>query len=116
LTCRPWSYYRERVAAAAAGRLAVAKEEVSVARLAFFGIVLAAALTWTSVALAGEPGAEIHGGTAGGLGGAVGGTGTGSGALPFTGLDLALVVLAGVALVGLGLALRRTTRASAGAS
>jgi hypothetical protein len=37
-----------------------------------------------------------------------------SGSLPFTGLDLGIVVALAVGLTGLGLALRRATRTSAG--
>jgi hypothetical protein len=36
--------------------------------------------------------------------------GADTGSLPFTGLELGLVVLAGIGLVALGLAMRRTTR------
>jgi hypothetical protein len=39
-----------------------------------------------------------------------GGQAGGAGSLPFTGLELGLVVLAGIGLVALGLAMRRTTR------
>jgi hypothetical protein len=37
-------------------------------------------------------------------------TSSGSGTLPFTGLDIGLIALAGVALVGTGLVIRRTNR------
>ena len=40
------------------------------------------------------------------------GTGTSSGGLPFTGLDLALSLAAGAGLLGAGLALRRASRSS----
>jgi len=43
-----------------------------------------------------------------------GGSGS-SGSLPFTGLDIVLIALGGVALVGTGLLIRRTTRSDASA-
>jgi hypothetical protein len=46
---------------------------------------------------------------------AVAGQDAGSGSLPFTGLEVGLVALAGIGLLALGFAMRRTTRGSPGA-
>ena len=76
------------------------------------GGVLAYLVT-ASVALAQDPTQSGYGGTGGNIQGGVegGGTGTGSGSLPFTGLDLMLLVGAGVLLLAAGLTLRRVGRA-----
>jgi hypothetical protein len=78
------------------------------------GGVLAYLVT-ASVALAQDPTQSGYGGTGGNIQGGVEGGGTGggsgSGSLPFTGLDLLLLVGAGVLLVAAGLTLRRVGRA-----
>jgi len=77
------------------------------------GGVLAYLVT-ASVALAQDPTQSGYGGTGGNIqGGVEGGTGggTASGSLPFTGLDLMLLVGAGVLLLAAGLTLRRVGRA-----
>ena len=71
-------------------------------------------LATASVALAQDPTQSGYGGTGGNIqGGVEGGTGggTASGSLPFTGLDLMLLVGAGVLLLAAGLTLRRVGRA-----
>lgn len=78
-----------------------------------------AALLFAGSAYAGTPGEDAYGGQAGqelqGPGGAaptsgVGATGTGGGTLPFTGLQLSLMLVAGAGLIGTGLAVRRVAR------
>jgi len=84
-------------------------------RLWVIGSGVLAYLVTASVALAQDPTQSGYGGTGGNIQGGVegGGTGggTGSGSLPFTGLDLLLLVGAGVLLVAAGLTLRRVGRA-----
>lgn len=71
--------------------------------VAGFGL---AVLTWVPVALAQSPAVSGYGGVGGEVQGDVGGSG-GSGALPFTGLDLGLLVVGGLVLVVAGLTLRK---------
>ncbi|MGH2449744.1 MAG: hypothetical protein ACRDGE_00425 [Candidatus Limnocylindria bacterium] len=76
-----------------------------------FAVALAIGLTWVSVAVAQDPDQTGYGGAAGNVQGQVeGGASGGGGALPFTGLDLLLLVAAGALLLGAGLALRRLGR------
>lgn len=79
-------------------------------RLAAFASVLLAYLVTASVALAQNPTEGGYGGTAGNIQGDVQGGGSG-GSLPFTGLDLVLLVGAGALLLAAGLTLRRVGRA-----
>jgi hypothetical protein len=71
---------------------------------------LLATLVFPAVALAGNQSATL--GDGGGAQGAL--SGGGEGTLPFTGLNLVLIVLAGIALIGTGVLLRR--RSGSGAS
>jgi len=85
-----------------------------VKRLYVMGGGVLAYLATASVALAQDPTQSGYGGTGGNIqGGVEGGTGggTASGSLPFTGLDLMLLVGAGVLLLAAGLTLRRVGRA-----
>jgi hypothetical protein len=78
-----------------------------VRRLAAFASSVLVYLVMASVALAQEPTQSGYGGTGGNIQGDVEGSG---GALPFTGLDLLLLVGAGVLLLAAGFALRRVGR------
>jgi hypothetical protein len=80
-----------------------------VRRVWAFAVALAIGLTWVSVAVAQDPDQTGYGGAAGNVQGQVEG-GASGGALPFTGLDLLLLVAAGALLLGAGLALRRLGR------
>jgi hypothetical protein len=82
-----------------------------VKRLYVIGGGVLAYLVTASVALAQDPTESGYGGTGGNIqGGVEGAGGTGSGSLPFTGLDVLLILGVGGALVGAGLATRRLTR------
>lgn len=85
-----------------------------VKRLYVMGGGVLAYLVMASVALAQDPTQSGYGGTGGNIQGGVqggAGGGTGSGSLPFTGLDLLLLVGAGVLLLAAGLTMRRVGRA-----
>jgi hypothetical protein len=85
-----------------------------VKRLYVMGGGVLAYLATASVALAQDPTQSGYGGTGGNIQGGVEGStggGTGSGSLPFTGLDLLLLVGAGVLLLAAGLTMRRVGRA-----
>lgn len=84
-----------------------------VKRLYVIGGGVLAYLATASVALAQDPTQSGYGGTGGNIQGGVEGIGgaTGSGSLPFTGLDLLLLVGAGALLLAAGLTLRRVGRA-----
>jgi hypothetical protein len=90
-------------------------------RLALITAVVAVALAFTAPAYGQTAVGDAYGGSGGGILGAVSGGGGGgsapskvvtaeSGSLPFTGLDLGLLALGGVALVGVGVGLRRFAR------
>jgi len=77
-------------------------------RLGASAAVVFGGLALVPLALAQQP--TSGAGEGGGVQGAVGGGGT-NGALPFTGLDVLFIVLAGLALLVLGLGLRAASRA-----
>ena len=88
-------------------------------RLALFATGLLAALALPAVALAENMSSSVSDGTAaqdavssGVLGTSGDGGGGVSGTLPFTGLNLALIVAVGVALIATGFLLRRRTAKS----
>lgn len=75
-------------------------------RLTAFASCALAYLVTASVALAQDPTQSGYGGTGGNIQGDV----EGGGSLPFTGLDLLLLVGAGVLLLAAGFTLRRVGR------
>jgi hypothetical protein len=77
-----------------------------VKRFAALASGVIAYLVMASVALAQQPTQSGYGGTGGNIQGDV----EGGGSLPFTGLDLLLLVGAGVLLLAAGFALRRVGR------
>jgi hypothetical protein len=94
-------------------------------RLALLMAVVAVALALAAPAFAQSPTSDTYAGKGGGIVGTVNsGNGpsasapqqvqvassNGSGSLPFTGLDIGLLALGGVALVGVGIGLRRFAR------
>jgi len=82
--------------------------------LKIFGGVALATLVLPALALAQDPAVGGYGGPGGNAQNDVAGAGGGvAGALPFTGLDLALMVAAAIMLVGAGLLMRRYGRARA---
>lgn len=76
-------------------------------RLTAFASAVFASLVMASVALAQDPTQSGYGGTGGNIQGDV----EGGGSLPFTGLDLVLLVGAGALLLAAGFTLRRVGRA-----
>lgn len=76
-------------------------------RLTAFASAVLASLVMASVALAQDPTQSGYGGTGGNIQGDV----EGGGSLPFTGLDLVLLVGAGALLLAAGFTLRRVGRA-----
>ena len=90
-------------------------------RAAGVAAALMSFLMMVPVALAQDPteggyGGEAPGGQLGGGAGGAGGAGVGgetaSGALPFTGLDIVFLLLAGALLIGVGLTMRRLGKVS----
>ncbi|HEX7290074.1 MAG TPA: hypothetical protein VF250_03005 [Conexibacter sp.] len=92
-------------------------------RLALLMAVVAIALAAAAPAYAGNAVSDTYAGRGGGIVGTVdSGNGptastpqqvqntSGNGSLPFTGLDIGLLALGGVALVGVGIVLRRVAR------
>jgi hypothetical protein len=87
---------------------------VALLSLAFTGSAFAQSATenaYSGIAGVQQFGGGGGGGGAGGEEAVVSGTSS-SGSLPFTGLDVGLIVLAGVALVGTGLVIRRVSQPS----
>lgn len=79
-------------------------------KTAALAVMATAWLLTASDAFAALPAGRGYGGQAGGVQGEI--AGAGGGALPFTGLDLTLLVLGSLLLVVVGITLRRGTRAS----
>ena len=87
-------------------------------RLWVAAVSVIAFLASASVALAQDPTGRVYGGNGGQISGELGGGGSlgsqassGSGSLPFTGLDLLFFFAAGAVLIAVGLGLRRLARA-----
>jgi hypothetical protein len=79
-------------------------------RLGASAAVILTVLAVAPMALAQQPSSGL--GEGGGVQGAVGGGGGGgAGTLPFTGLNVLFIVLAGIALLALGFGLRAASRA-----
>lgn len=71
-----------------------------------------AALVAAPAALAGtDPSSSVYAGVAGNVQGGIAGASPSGGALPFTGLNLALIVVGGLALIATGVLLRRRSAA-----
>lgn len=81
--------------------------------IVFLTAVIAAALSFTAVALAATPADKVYGGTGGNVQQDVSGEVAGAGTLPFTGLDLLLMVVAASLLLGAGMTIRRVARVKA---
>jgi hypothetical protein len=83
-----------------------------VKRLVIIGTCVVTALTvWAPVALAQQSSVDGYGGGAGGIQSDV--EGGGGGSLPFTGLDLGLLIGGGLLLLAVGFGLRRLSRGNA---
>jgi hypothetical protein len=81
-----------------------------VRHFAAVGAFLTGALVFAPLAFAQQPSSGL--GAGGGVQGAVGGGAAGGGgSLPFTGLDLAFLVIGGLTLLAVGASLRRLSRA-----
>lgn len=81
--------------------------------MVFGGSILVAVLSFTAAALAASPADGVYGGEGGNVQGDVSGDVAAAGALPFTGLDLLVMVVAAALLLGAGLTIRRMARAKA---
>jgi len=75
------------------------------------GAALAVALVWATGAIAQSPAEGGYGGEGGNVQEGVAGGDAAGGALPFTGLDLLLMVAAAALLISAGLTMRRLARA-----
>jgi hypothetical protein len=62
-------------------------------------------------AVAATPAERVYGGQGGNIQGDVAGGGAAGGVLPFTGLDLMMMLIAATLLIGAGLTMRRLARA-----
>jgi hypothetical protein len=74
------------------------------------GASIVAMNTFVASAFAQSPAEQVYGGQGGNVQQDVAGEGVASGALPFTGMDLALMAIAALLLVATGLVIRRLTR------
>jgi hypothetical protein len=66
--------------------------------------------TFAASAFAQSPADQVYGGQGGNVQQDVAGEGVASGALPFTGMDLALMAVAAMLLIATGVVIRRMTR------
>lgn len=78
-----------------------------------FACLLAVVVVYAPVALAQQSSVDGYGGGAGGIQSEVEGGGGAGGSLPFTGLDLGLLIGGGVVLLAVGFGLRRFARGNA---
>lgn len=79
----------------------------------FTGAILVAVSSFTAAALAAAPTDRVYGGEGGNVVQDVSGDVAAASTLPFTGLDLLVMVVAAALLVGAGLTIRRMARAKA---
>jgi hypothetical protein len=75
--------------------------------------LLAAAVVYAPLALAQQSSVDGYGGGAGGVQSEVEGGGGAGGSLPFTGMDLGLLIGGGLVLLAVGFGLRRLARGNA---
>jgi hypothetical protein len=92
-------------------RATAAKKGEKVRRIRGFAVAAVVALVWASAAFAQDAYNSDAGDVQGQIGGGAAGSDGGGGALPFTGLDLFLLVGAGAVLLTGGLVLRRLAKA-----
>ena len=78
-----------------------------------FGCLVTAVVVYAPVALAQQSSVDGYGGGAGGIQSEVESGGGAGGSLPFTGLDLGLLIGGGLELLAVGFGLRRLARGNA---
>jgi len=78
-----------------------------------FGCLVTAVVVYAPVALAQQSSVDGYGGGAGGIQSEVESGGGAGGSLPFTGLDLGLLIGGGLVLLAVGFGLRRLARGNA---
>lgn len=74
------------------------------------GVFVGVGLLVVPVALAQDPTVQVYGGRGGDINSSLQGSVASEQTLPFTGLDITLLAAAGLVLLALGIALRKTAR------